>query len=95
MTDTEIKTQSQTKNYIVHSGWLGKSEIEVEIIEIENERAIVKATQGFPFDMWHESREIPCGAKCVFHNDTYWYDAKIVSVHKITNQSINDEAQSE
>lgn len=83
----ETKAEAKTKTYIKHSGWLGVEEVEVEIIETDDERVIVKALQGYPFDMWYASRDVPSNAKPIFHNDTYWYNEKIVSISQIIKRS--------
>lgn len=72
-----------TKAYVMHRGWLGEYGVEVTVEEYTEGRCIVKAVRGYPFDMWRESRDIPCGAQKLSRHDTYWYDSKIVSLSAV------------
>jgi hypothetical protein len=69
-----------TKAFVIHAGWLGKNEVEVTLERFIGSDVVVKAVKGHPFDMWQGARNIPNDAKVAFHNDTYWYDSKIVSI---------------
>lgn len=85
--EKKVEEKDTEKKYIVHSGWLGKSKVEVEVIEVYNEKAVVKAIEGFPFDMWHENSSIPSTARCTFYMDTYWYDSKIIPISQLITEN--------
>lgn len=72
-----------SKAYVMHRGLLGISKVEVTVEGYSEDRCIVKAVEGHPFDLWHEARNIPDGAKCRFRHDAYWYDAKIVPLSAV------------
>lgn len=77
------ESNTAEKKYIIHNGWLGKDKVEVEVIELFEDKAVVKALQGCPFDMWRDDSSIPSNAHSVFRHDTYWFDSKIVRVSQI------------
>ncbi len=72
-----------SKAYVMHRGWLGVNEVEVTIEGYAEDRCIVKAVEGHPFDLWIDARNIPNGAHVRYHHDTYWYDAKIVPLSAV------------